>query len=90
MRQPTGRYDSHLRKVICPKDLDLVAAAVRKGAASGTGKVTWLVIGPLSMVFSAANGGRASNTVVFPTSFSVNHTCRPSGVAAMLGQNGLA
>src|SRR5262245_57926783 len=52
-------------------------------------KLTWLVIGPVSSVFSTANGGRASNTVVLPTSFSVNQTCFPSGVAAMLGQNGL-
>lgn len=27
-------------------------------------------------------------TCVFPTSFSVNHTWRPSGVTAMSGQNG--
>ena len=53
-------------------------------------KLTWLVIGPVSSVFSTAKGGRASKTIVLPTSFSVNQTCLPSGVAAMLGQNGLA
>ena len=42
------------------------------------------------MVLSSANGGRASNTWVLPVSLSVNHTWLPSGVAAMLGQNGLA
>ena len=38
--------------------------------------------------FSTLKGGRASNTIVLPTSFSVNQTCLPSGVAAMSGQNG--
>src|SRR5215468_1993940 len=50
-------------------------------------KLTWLVIGPVSSVASTANGGRAANTMTLPTSFSVNHTWLPSGVAAMLGQN---
>src|SRR5258705_12028390 len=53
-------------------------------------KLTWLVIGPVSIVFSTVNGGRASNTITLPTSFSVNQTCEPSGVAAILGQKGLA
>ena len=52
-------------------------------------KLTWFVIGPVSMVFKTEKGGRASKTVVLPTSFSVNQTCFPSGVAAMLGQKGL-
>jgi hypothetical protein len=49
-----------------------------------------LVIGPVSSVLSTENGGLASNTWVLPVSLSVNQTCEPSGVAAMLGQNGLA
>jgi hypothetical protein len=53
-------------------------------------KLTWLVIGPVSIDFSTANGGCASNTMVLPMSFSVNQTCLPSGVAAMFGQNGLS
>ena len=52
--------------------------------------LTWLVIGPVSSVFNSANGGCASNTWILPVSFSVNQTCLLSGVAAMLGQNGLA
>src|ERR1700719_4788922 len=52
--------------------------------------LTWLVIGPVSSVLSTEKGGRASNTCVLPMSFSVNQTWEPSGVAAMLGQNGLA
>src|SRR5258706_7142055 len=52
--------------------------------------LTWLVIGPVSIVFKTANGGRALNTITRPTSFSVNQTCLPSGEDAMLGQNGLA
>lgn len=53
-------------------------------------KFTWLVIGPVSIVFSIVNGGRASNTLTLPISFNVNQTCLPSGVAAILGQNGLS
>ncbi len=52
-------------------------------------KLTWFVIGPVSSTFRIAKGGRASNATVLPMSFSVNHTCLPSGVAAMLGQKGL-
>jgi hypothetical protein len=52
--------------------------------------LTWLVIGPVSSVFKSANGGCASNTWTLPVSFNVNQTWAPSGVAAMLGQNGLA
>ncbi len=52
--------------------------------------LTWLVIGPVDSVLSSAKGGLASKTCVWPTSLSVNHTCAPSGVAAMSGQNGLA
>src|SRR5712691_11574063 len=52
--------------------------------------LTWLVIGPVSIVFTTVNGGWASNTIVRPTSFSVNQTCLPSGDAAMFGQNWLA
>src|SRR5262249_16928671 len=37
-----------------------------------------------------SNGGRALNSMVLPTSLSVNQTCFPSGVAAMSGQNGLS
>jgi hypothetical protein len=37
---------------------------------------------------SSVKGGLASNTWVFPVSFSVNQTCEPFGVAAMFGQNG--
>src|SRR5262245_493676 len=37
-----------------------------------------------------SNGGCALNTMVLPTSLSVNQTCFPSGVAAMSGQNGLS
>src|SRR6266481_6443427 len=51
--------------------------------------LTWLVIGPVSRVFKSVNGGCASNTWVLPVSFRVNQTCLLSGVAAMLGQNGL-
>src|ERR1700712_5555566 len=47
-------------------------------------------MGPVSNDLMTANGGRASNTCVRPTSFSVNQTCLPSGVAAMFGQNGLS
>src|SRR6267143_3066297 len=53
-------------------------------------KLTWLVIGPVVIVLSTVNGGWAPNTIVLPMSLSVNHTCWPSGVAAMLGQNGLS
>src|ERR1700761_9616967 len=42
------------------------------------------------MVLSTLNGGCALNTSVLPVSFRVNQTCLPSGVAAILGQNGLA
>src|ERR1700742_2331458 len=42
------------------------------------------------MLLITLKGGSALNTSVLPVSFSVNHTCLPSGVAAMLGQNGLA
>ena len=52
--------------------------------------MTWLVIGPVSKALIGANGGFASNTIVRPMSLSVNQTCLPSGVAAMLGQNGLS
>src|ERR1700722_303600 len=52
--------------------------------------LTWLVIGPVSIVFRSANGGRPSKTCVRPVSLSVNQTCEPSGVVAMFGQNGLA
>jgi len=52
--------------------------------------LTWLVIGPVSRVFKSANGGCPSNTWVLPVSFRVNQTCLLSGVAAMLGQKGLA
>src|SRR5256884_9572400 len=48
---------------------------------------TWFVIGPVPRIFSTVNGGRPLNTMVLPTSFSVNHTCPPSGVTAMLGEN---
>src|SRR6266571_4225605 len=51
-------------------------------------KLTWLVIGPVSSTLSTSNGGWAEKTIVLPTSFKVNHTCSPSGEAAMLGQNG--
>src|ERR1700745_2719696 len=51
---------------------------------------TLLVIGPVLKTLRTENGGCASNTSVLPTSLSVNHTCFPSGVAAMSGQNGLA
>src|SRR5216684_6506278 len=51
--------------------------------------LTWFVIGPVSRVFKSANGGCPSNTWVLPLSFRVNQTCLLSGVAAMLGQNGL-
>ena len=53
-------------------------------------KLTWLVIGPVSIVLIGLNGGLALNTCVLPMSFSVNQTCLPSGVAAMFGQNGLS
>src|SRR5262249_59032605 len=52
--------------------------------------LTWLVIGPVSRVFKSVNGGCASKTWVLPVSFRVNQTCLLSGVAEMLGQNGLA
>ena len=52
--------------------------------------LTWLVIGPVSIVLSTAKGGLASKTMTLPTSLSVSHTCLPSGVAAMSGQNGLS
>src|SRR5258708_21092595 len=52
--------------------------------------LTWLVMGPVSSVLRTEKGGRASNTWVLPVSFRVNQTCEPSGVAAMLGQKGLA
>ena len=45
---------------------------------------------PVSIVVIRLNGGLALNTCVLPISFSVNHTCFPSGVAAMSGQNGLS
>jgi hypothetical protein len=48
------------------------------------------VIGPVSKVARTSNGGSARNTCVLPVSFSVNHTCLPSGVAAMFGENGEA
>src|SRR5437773_2328858 len=51
---------------------------------------TWFVIGPVARVFSTANGGRPLKTMVLPTSFSVSQTCPPSGVTAMLGQNGVS
>src|ERR1700693_6120075 len=50
--------------------------------------LTWFVIGPVSRVASTSNGGSARNTSVLPMSFRVNQTWVPSGVAAMLGQNG--
>src|SRR6185369_5635919 len=53
-------------------------------------KLTWLVIGPVSMVLIGLNGGLALNTRVLPMPLSVNHTCSPSGVTAMFGQNGLS
>src|SRR6516225_6826467 len=46
-------------------------------------------MGPVSNTLSTSNGGRALNTIAFPTSLSVSQTCLPSGVAAMSGQNGL-
>src|SRR5258708_15264172 len=52
-------------------------------------KLTWLVIGPVSIVFRTEKGGLASNTTVLPMSLSVNQTCLPSGVAAMFVQKGL-
>jgi len=48
------------------------------------------VIGPVSRLFRILNGGCASKTSVWPMSLSVNHTCFPSGVAAMFGQKGLS
>src|ERR1700751_1139975 len=52
--------------------------------------LTWLVIGPVSSTLRTLKGGLASNTSVLPVSFRVNQTWARSGVAAMLGQNGLA
>src|ERR1700743_1798313 len=51
---------------------------------------TWLEIAPLSRTLRTVKGGFPSNTSVLPVSFRVNQTWVPSGVAAMLGQNGLA
>src|SRR5262249_50323658 len=51
---------------------------------------TWLVIGPVSNNAILLKGGRALNTSVLPMSLSVNHTCLPSGAAAMSGQKGEA
>jgi hypothetical protein len=53
-------------------------------------KLTWFVIGPVSNDLITANGGRASKTIVRPTSFNVSQTCLPSGVAAIFGQNELS
>ena len=53
-------------------------------------KLTWLVIGPVSIVLIGLNGGLALNTWVLPISLSVNQTWSPSGVAAIFGQNGLS
>ena len=53
-------------------------------------KLTWLVMGPVSRVLSNTKGGFASKTWVNPVSLSVNQIWLPSGVAAMLGQKGLA
>ena len=52
--------------------------------------MTWLVIGPVSMVLITLKGGCALKTCVAPMSFSVNQTCLPSGLAAIFGQKGLA
>ncbi len=51
-------------------------------------KLTWLVIGPVSIALSVAKGGLASIATVLPTSFSLYQTCLPSGDAAMLGAEG--
>src|ERR1700738_4824938 len=51
-------------------------------------KLTWFVIGPVSRIVRALEGAHALSTPVLPMSFNVNHTCRPSGAAAILGQKG--
>src|SRR5262245_14519121 len=53
-------------------------------------KWTGFVIGTVSITLTTANGGRALNPLVLPTSLSVSQTCLPSGLAAMSGQNGLS
>src|SRR5580704_13668567 len=52
--------------------------------------LTWLVMGPVLSTLRTVKGGLLSNTSVLPVSFRVSQTWLPSGVAAMLGQNGLA
>ena len=94
MRQITGRNcGDELWMVGSGKDFDLVEPAngdVCELSVDVARKLTWFVMGPVSSTATVAKGGSALNTWVFPMSLSVNHTCLPSGVAAMSGQKGEA
>jgi hypothetical protein len=94
MRQLAHGNRRDLAEIVGAENEDLISAADRDKANVPRALrtiLTWFVIGPVSSVFNSANGGLASSkTCVLPVSFKVNHTCEPSGVAAMFGQNGLA